>query len=194
MMNDEVTEVAKVVDVVDTKQDDEKDAVVSVAKEDSPEELVRWNRLATSMQYFHDYFRQEYNEIYKLADGSFNEQGMNLPSFLRKIFAWKRHLETHHSIEERFFFPILAKRMPAFANDEQHRKSHDGIHKGLDELGTHLATWRSAPTTYSPETLRKCLDSFGDVLLRHLDEEVKDLQAENMKKYWKLEEVDRIAI
>lgn len=45
MMNDEVTEVAKVVDVVDTKQDDEKDAVVSVAKEDSPEELVRWNRV-----------------------------------------------------------------------------------------------------------------------------------------------------
>ena len=28
-------------------------------------------------------------------------------------------------------------------------------------------------------------------MYRHLDEEVADLGAENMKKYWKLEEVDR---
>jgi len=179
---------------IDTKQADEAEETALVAEEESPEALVRWNRLATSMQYFHDFFETEYNDIYKLADGSYNEQHMTLPMFLRKIFAWKRHLETHHAIEERFFFPILAKRMPAFADDEQHKKSHEDIHKGLEELGTHLKTWTGTPTTYSPETLRKCLDSFGDVLLRHLKEEVQDLRAENMKKYWKLEEVDRIAV
>ena len=31
-----------------------------------------------------------------------------------------------------------------------------------------------------------------DVLMNHLDEEVDDLRGENMKKYWTLEEVDRI--
>ena len=44
MMNNEVTEVAKA-DVVDTKQENEKAEVVPVVKEDSPEELARWNRV-----------------------------------------------------------------------------------------------------------------------------------------------------
>lgn len=30
--------------------------------------------------------------------------------------------------------------------------------------------------------------------MRHLDEEVADLQGENLRKYWTLEEVERIAI
>lgn len=33
-----------------------------------------------------------------------------------------------------------------------------------------------------------------EVLMRHLDEEVADLQGENLRKYWTLEEVERIAI
>jgi len=187
-MTDEVANVTETVETNDAGQ------TAFAVEEESPETLARWNRLATSMQYFHDFFKAEYNDIYKLADGSYNEQHMTLPMFLRKIFAWKRHLETHHAIEERFIFPVLAKRMPAFADNDQHRTSHEGIHKGLDALGGHLTAWRSTPTTYSPETLRECLDSFGGVLLRHLDEEVQDLQAENMKKYWKIEEVDRIAM
>lgn len=34
----------------------------------------------------------------------------------------------------------------------------------------------------------------SDILMRHLDEEVRDLQADNMKKYWTLQEVDRIVL
>ena len=30
--------------------------------------------------------------------------------------------------------------------------------------------------------------------MRHLDEEVDDLRGENMKKYWTLEEMDRIVM
>lgn len=40
-------------------------------------------------------------------------------------------------------------------------------------------------------TLMHCL---REVLMRHLDEEVADLQGENLRKYWTLEEVERIAI
>ena len=39
-------------------------------------------------------------------------------------------LTVHHTIEERHIFPVLAKRMPAFQNDEVHIKSHHGIHEG----------------------------------------------------------------
>lgn len=39
-------------------------------------------------------------------------------------------LTVHHTIEERHIFPILAKRMPAFQNNDVHIQSHHGIHDG----------------------------------------------------------------
>lgn len=36
----------------------------------------------------------------------------------------------HHTIEERHIFPILAKRMEAFQDNEVHLKSHEAIHHG----------------------------------------------------------------
>ncbi|EIN11918.1 hypothetical protein PUNSTDRAFT_132064 [Punctularia strigosozonata HHB-11173 SS5] len=105
-------------------------------------------------------------------------------------------LTAHHTIEETYFFPKLAKRMPAFAKDKDgdHIKSHKAIHKGLDDLAALIKKWNEEPSTYSPEEMRACLDSWRDVLFRHLDEEVADLSGENMKKYWKLEEVDRLGV
>ena len=40
--------------------------------------------------------------------------------------------------------------------------------------------------------MKKILDSFGAVLWQHLDDEVKELGAENMRKYWTLEEMRRM--
>ena len=36
------------------------------------------------------------------------------------------------------------------------------------------------------------LDSFGGVLWQHLDEEVEQLGAENMRRFWTLEEMGRM--
>ncbi|EJD02598.1 uncharacterized protein FOMMEDRAFT_19894 [Fomitiporia mediterranea MF3/22] len=119
---------------------------------------------------------------------------MSLQMYLREADSLKKHLETHHSIEERFIFPELAKKMPSFAENDQHRKSHEGIHDGLVKLGAITREFRENPTSYSPERMRECLDSFRDVLMKHLDEEVEDLRGENLKKYWTLEELDKIPI
>lgn len=40
--------------------------------------------------------------------------------------------------------------------------------------------------------MRACLDGFREVLFTHLDEEVKDLEGENLKKYFSLEELESI--
>jgi len=128
----------------------------------------------------------------QLADGSFNDRHMTLRSFLAEAESLKKYLEGHHSIEEQYIFPVLAKRMPQFAEDEKHKQSHKGIHDGLDAMGKLIKSYKEDPTSYSPEKMRECLDSFRDVLMRHLDEEVQDLQAENMKKYWTLKEVEQI--
>lgn len=95
----------------------------------------------------------------------------------------------HHTIEEQHIFPVLALRMPSFKDDEAHIKSHHGIHEGmcllssgtrqvliriigLDKLGKLLQRYAEDPTTYSPTEMRQCLDSWREVLFRHLDEEV----------------------
>jgi hemerythrin-like domain-containing protein len=46
----------------------------------------------------------------------------------------------HHTIEERFLFPILAKRMPQFK--DEHIESHKGIHDG--ELSALPLTFESS--------------------------------------------------
>lgn len=115
--------------------------------------------------------------------------------------AYLVELTLHHTIEERHIFPILAKRMPSFRNDEAHIKSHHGIHEGplrslmfkfevlefwewinsaavlitgLDKLGQLLHKWKVEPSAYSPQEMRESLDSWREVLFKHLDEEVCD--------------------
>ncbi|KAJ7770194.1 hypothetical protein DFH07DRAFT_268458 [Mycena maculata] len=135
------------------------------------------------MNSFHTYFKNEFNSIYELADGSFANRGMNLSLYLEMAKRLNSHLTMHHTIEERHIFPVLAKKMPQFSTETEdaHIDSHKGIHKGSKE-----------PSTYSPTEMRACLDGFREVLFRHLDEEVNDLRSENMKKYWTLEELESI--
>ncbi|EPQ57245.1 hypothetical protein GLOTRDRAFT_73898 [Gloeophyllum trabeum ATCC 11539] len=155
----------------------------------------RWNRLSTTMAHFHEWFKREFNVVYELADGSFNRRGMSLSNYLQEAKSLCTHLNFHHSLEERHIFPVLAERMPEFseqAEDGRHIRSHKAIHKGLDDLERLIKKWSDDPSSYSPTEMRACLDSFRDVLFKHLDEEVDDLKGENMKKYWSLEEVDRI--
>ncbi|KAH9858809.1 hypothetical protein C2E23DRAFT_800209 [Lenzites betulinus] len=160
----------------------------------SAREEAKWNRLADSMTYFHDHFKHEFAAVYELADGSFAKRGMSLPMYLRMAAQLAKGLTVHHTIEERFIFPVLGKRMQMFKDDDVHLKSHEAIHHGLDDLTALIRKYLDDPTTYKPEEMRACLDSWREVLFSHLDQEVQDLSGENMKKYWTLEEVERIHI
>ncbi|QRW08279.1 Hemerythrin HHE cation binding domain [Ceratobasidium sp. AG-Ba] len=157
-------------------------------------EARRWNRLADRMSYFHSRLGAEFDTIYSFSDGSFAKI-MTLQAYLRMVMQFYEHLNAHHSIEEVYVFPVLAQKMPNFANNEKHKNSHKVIHKGelrLDKLEGLASSWEKEPTTFSPDTLRACLDEFRKPLFTHLDEEVRDLSAESLKKYYTLEEVDRL--
>ncbi|KAG8681222.1 hypothetical protein FRC09_017664, partial [Ceratobasidium sp. 395] len=62
----------------------------------------------------------------------------------------------------------------------------------LDKLQSLASSWKEDPTAFSPIILRACMDEFRKPLFTHLDEEVRDLSAENLKKYYTLEELDRL--
>ncbi|KAF9475759.1 hypothetical protein BDN70DRAFT_219290 [Pholiota conissans] len=144
------------------------------------------------MNSFHTWFKQEFNMVYQLADGSFNARALSLARYLEMAKSLSQHLTMHHTIEERYIFPELAKFMPKFGNtnEGEHLESHRGIHEGLENLDILIAKWKKDPSTYSPTEMRACLDGFREVLFHHLDEEVADLRGENLKKYMTLADVD----
>lgn len=98
----------------------------------------------------------------------------------------------HHTIEEQHIFPILAKKMPAFQKELELLSQHKQIHVGIDKMESYLGECERGERELRMQELKEILDSFGDVLWQHLDDEVKQLEAENMRKYWSLEEMRRI--
>ncbi|KAG8802381.1 hypothetical protein FRC17_006421 [Serendipita sp. 399] len=169
----------------------------------------KYGALAVKMQYFHDMLQREYEAAYKMADGSFNKAGMSLRQYLRfvddfrgrKLPSSAQNLRTpctnggftdltmHHDIEEAHVFPKLAKKMPEFRANERHKKSHKLIHNGLDRIEAAVKGFEEDNSSYNPVEMRAALDSFREPLYTHLAEEVRDLGAENMRKYWTLSEI-----
>ncbi|KAE9411440.1 hypothetical protein BT96DRAFT_870148 [Gymnopus androsaceus JB14] len=149
----------------------------------------KWNKLNMIMNSFHEGFKLEFNTLYELSDGSFNDRGLSLGLYLQSAKRFNDHLTMHHTIEETYLFPILGQRMNQFsksAEDAAHIASHRGIHEGLDKLKALVSRFKVEPSSYSPTEMRACLDSFREVLFTHLDQEVEDLRGENLKKYFTL--------
>ena len=155
----------------------------------SPADFRAYNRLAEHMDYFHNHFRHSWNVLYTAASEQRRPQGMSIRQFLQIGLQLISHLETHHSIEEHYVFPELARKMPKFRDTESLIGQHRQIHKGLEELEKYLEGCRNGETELRMEELKKVMDGFGKVLWEHLDDEVKELGAENMRKFWTKEEM-----
>jgi hemerythrin-like domain-containing protein len=92
-------------------------------------------------------------------------------------------------------FPILARKMPEFKagrNAAELLRQHKEIHKGMDEFEEYLNDVRRGEKELELSVMKTKMDSWGEVLWKHLDQEVKTLGAENMRRYWSLEEMRRM--
>ena len=56
-------------------------------------------------------------------------------------------------------------------------------------LEDYLRRCRNRETELELAVLKEKMDSWGTVLWTHLDQEVRTLGAENMRKYWTIEEM-----
>jgi len=144
------------------------------------------------MNSFHQWFKDELKVIYESADGSYSARGMSLSMYLDSVHRWRSSLTAHHTTEERFVFPILARGLPQFAPGAEHLDSHKAIHDGLAVLSANLSKWRRDPTSYSPDEMKACLDNIRGALIPHLDQEVEDIKGDNLKPHFRLEEIERI--
>lgn len=117
---------------------------------------------------------------------------MSIRAFLGEGQDFIHHLTIHHTIEEQHIFPVLARRMPAFKKELELLTQHKRIHEGLDKLEAYLGECKSGSRELRMGELKEVFDSFGEVLWRHLDEEVHELRAENMRRFWSKEEMARL--
>lgn len=84
--------------------------------------------------------------------------------------------------------------MPAFANQDLLIAQHKVIHKGLEKLQVHVQSCLRGDSDLRWDEMKVILDSFEPVLWQHLDEEVRELGAEQTRKYWSAEEMTRMPI
>ena len=87
---------------------------------------------------------------------------------------------------------MLSRKMPQFQKQEHLLEQHREIHKGLDLFQAYLEKCRNGECELRLEELKEIMDGFGKVLWAHLDDEVKTLGAENMRKYWTVQEMNAI--
>ncbi|CAK7216578.1 hypothetical protein SBRCBS47491_002875 [Sporothrix bragantina] len=179
----------------------------------SPAQFREYNRMAEHMDHFHNHFRMVWNMLYDACEKRKRPAGMSIRQFLDEGLQFISHLTTHHSIEESYVFPMLAKRMPEFqppgkkkggsgnsgaAQNKSRAKAaeliqqHREIHAGMDAFEDYVRKCRTGETELDLTALKAQMDTWGKVLWQHLDEEVKALGAENMRKYWSLEDMRRM--
>ncbi|KDN65009.1 hypothetical protein CSUB01_05546 [Colletotrichum sublineola] len=141
----------------------------------------------------HNYFRRQWTLLHDAATSGRRPRNMTLKQFLDTGLEFSRHLTAHHGIEEAHVFPMLAERMPEFRGGRAELlRQHKEIHKGLDAFEDYLRRCRDRETELELNVLREKMDGWGGVLWAHLDQEVATLGAENMRRYWTMEEVRRM--
>ncbi|KAK0807989.1 hypothetical protein LTR91_005038 [Friedmanniomyces endolithicus] len=158
----------------------------------SPQEFRVYNRMAEHMDMFHENFRRTWNLLYGACTSGKRPAGMSLRAFLNTGLEFCHHLTVHHTIEEQHIFPVLARKMPAFKQELELLTQHKLIHNGLEKFEGYLEQCRVGERELRLEEMRELLEGFGTVLWQHLDDEVKQLRAENMRRFWSAEEMRRL--
>ncbi|GLA67153.1 hypothetical protein AtubIFM54640_010130 [Aspergillus tubingensis] len=158
----------------------------------SPAEFKLFNRMADTMQSLHQHFEVRWNVMYEVAKLGTRPPGMSIKNYLNLCQEFCQNLEKHHQIEETFVFPSLAKRMPAFANEDALINQHRVIHNGLENLQSYVQSCLDGRVELRWNEVKDILDSFGATLMDHLKEEVRQLGAEETRKYWTAQEMTRM--
>ncbi|KAL4945589.1 hypothetical protein BDV06DRAFT_219125 [Aspergillus oleicola] len=185
----------------------------------SPNDFTIYNRLAEKMSHIHAEFRNTWTTLktacsqpsHSSTPQSRNPDQdadciMDDTSLILLTLSFISSLSNHHSIEENYIFPTLATRMPEFSPSGVLMGQHGVIHDGLVRIRSYLRGCErfmdgeldeeGRGEKLNREKLRGMLmgedGEFERVLWEHLDREVEFLEAERMRKCWRVEEVRRL--
>ncbi|CDR99807.1 uncharacterized protein SPSC_02954 [Sporisorium scitamineum] len=157
-----------------------------------------WDCLYRGMLPFHEHFRHSVSQISALlttlAPSSPTKNKINkLANVLYLSASLCRSLDTHHTIEERFIFPTLAKKLPQFAHSSQHTREHaqmhhalEGLEKYVEEVGRNLRAGKlkngeQLEDVFDHAKMVRLVEELKEVLLPHLEAEEASLRAPVVK-------------
>ena len=143
----------------------------------------------------HNHFRQSWTILHTACANNKRPPNLTLKQFINTGLQFVSHLSTHHAIEEQHIFPLLATRMPEFKagrNAAELLRQHKEIHAGMEGFEKYLEGCRRGETELQLRVLGELMEGWAEVLWKHLDQEVKTLGAENMRRYWSVEEMRRM--
>ena len=174
----------------------------------SAEDKNTYARMGTTMEWFHNNFRNTWKVLYGACSSGKRPANMSMRQFLNTGSEFAHHLTMHHTIgihppqmsaidlmkvvEELHIFPVLAQRMPAFKEEVELLTQHKHIHDGLEKFEAYINDCKAGKRDMRMDELKEIMDSFGTVLWAHLQDEIDQLSVENMRKYWSLDEVRRL--
>ena len=177
----------------------------------SREDRDTYARMGTTMEWFHNNFRNTWKVLYAACSSGKRPANMSIRQFLNTGSEFAHHLTMHHTIgksnssgahlvarpltetiEEQHIFPVLAQRMPAFKKELELLTQHKQIHTGLEKFEAYIDDCKAGKRDMRMDELKEIMDSFGTVLWAHLQDEVNQLSPNNMRKYWSLDEVRRL--
>ncbi|SNX83176.1 uncharacterized protein MEPE_01882 [Melanopsichium pennsylvanicum] len=158
-----------------------------------------WDCLYNGMLPFHENFRHTISQISALLTtlsptSNSKSKPQNLANLVYLSSTLCHHLEIHHTIEERFVFPILAKKLPQFGNSSQHTNEHVQMHEALHKLeayvdeitkalkGGKLKKPQDVDEAFDYGKMSKLVEDVEKVLLPHLEAEEASLRAPVVKQ------------
>lgn len=167
-----------------------------------------YNQMSETMDIYHTHFRETWKMLHNACTSGGRPQNMVLREFLQEGLQFCKLLTIHHGLEEQHLFPVLATKMPEFQTPSQRKRSgvknadggakelirqHQVIHEGMDGFEAYLQSILGGENELDLRKMKEQMDSWGGVLWQHFDEEVETLGAENMRRYWTVDDMRRMA-
>ncbi|KAJ7278459.1 hypothetical protein C8J57DRAFT_1307032 [Mycena rebaudengoi] len=147
-----------------------------------------FDKQAIEMSISHNMFIRGINAIYAQAEKITDAQVKPFTFFCIHFLTMLHH---HHHIEETLIFPFFETKLGLHSMDAN-VEGHHSFMAGLDDLETYIKAVHAdaAATPYSGKTLIAKLDSFSDVLVEHLREEIPTLESSKMRAAFTKKELE----
>ncbi|KAJ7170811.1 hypothetical protein C8R43DRAFT_1120546 [Mycena crocata] len=141
---------------------------------------------AIDMSISHNMFIRGINAIYAQAEGITEEQVKPFSFFCIHFLGMLHH---HHHIEETLLFPFFETKLGLHTMDKN-VEQHAAFMDGLTDLETYLKAVQEGTATYKAATLIEKLNSFADILIEHLREEIATLESSRMREAFTKKELE----
>ena len=127
--------------------------------------------IAQNMAHIHNCLLRCLNAIYVQAPNVSSPQ--DIKDLLQLVSLWHDEIEHHHSTEEEIFFPDVEKLTGQKGIMEGNVEQHHLFEPGMAALKKYAT--QTTVEEYDATKLQAVIDSFGDILQQHLNDEIQTL-------------------